>query len=167
MAHSSAGKNHSVAGAFSGLVIAWGNSPANMLGSAVLLAAVSGYLARAEHVVATGPANAAQLHPPSQPASKAPIPSLRQERSTRRRGQHGTPSAPPGAPCASITFSMCPHSMGLLEQTAHYINFSGSDPARHLNIALAAATALQAVKPGCRTCRVPKVFVGDQHSEFL
>ena len=146
-----------------------------MLGSAILLAAVSGYLARAEHVVTTGPAHAAQLHPPSQPASRSPSQRLPQSRSTRRRGRRGQPPTPPAAPCASITdaCSTCPHSSGLLEQTAHYISVSGPVQARYPNVALAATAVWEAVRPGCRSCQVPKpscaqqAVLGDPHSDIF
>jgi hypothetical protein len=164
--YQSAGKNHSIAGAVSGLVIAWGNGPVNMLGSAVLLAAVSGYLARADPDGMSGAAQATPLQQTSQTSSFSCHSESSQLRSVRRhrRGQNGQHRAPHGSQCASITASVCPHAEDLLEQAAHYVKFVDPEPCRHQNVALSAGTVWAAVKPGCRSCSVPQ---SDMHTDFL
>jgi hypothetical protein len=138
-----------------GVVIAWGNSPVNILGSAVLMACFSGYLSRA------GAAHAMQLRRSSQTSSIAHTP-LRSMRRPQRvpNGKHRTPNE---HCCASVPGG-CPHSVDLLDLTAHHVNLADKDRSRHSNVALAASTVWEAVKPGCRTCSVPK---SDRHTDFL
>lgn len=162
-----AGKNHSAAGAISGLVIAWGNSPMNMLGSSLLLAAVSGYLSRAEPgteglagPAQAGAANAAELQPSSRTFSYNSKTCSSQKRYKRRRRAEG-PLGPHGA---SMTATVCPHDLGLLEHAAHYINCPSYDSGIQSNVALATSTVWEAVRPGCRSCYNPRV---DHHTDFL
>lgn len=134
----------------SGFVISWGNGPINMLGSSLLLGAVSGYLSRSDPTVA----HAATSHTKIDPAHTSERDNLKAAQS-----RHRSPSA---AELRTQDHTKPTHGDDLLRCAAacastygHDSQFTHSFLGGWRGHGVHAAEAVwSALKPGCRSCTV-------------
>lgn len=153
------GKNHTAAGVMSGFVISWGNGPINMLGSSLLLGAISGYLSRSDPTVAhaaTSHTNPDQVHSSEGRNCKAAQSQHRSNSVAQLRSLDHTETtdAEDLLRCAATWASTCGHDNQLMQSFARGWHGHGVH---------AAQAVWSALKPGCRSCTVQHTAEESMH----
>lgn len=138
----------------SGLVISWGNGPVNMLGSSLLLGALSGYLSRSDPTIA----HAATQEPhPAAPSSQTSLNSAWDNSSAilgQCPGDVGTARSSDVSCCEDLLHCAANLSSAYSPDNGHAHDARPWPNAWRGNGAHAAELVWSAMMPGCKTCKV-------------
>jgi hypothetical protein len=144
--------NHSTAGAISGLVISWGNGPVNMIGSALTIGAISGYLASTDPMLAQAASfpSDASSHSENRPVHVSAAARMMPAISS---GSAGAESQPSKSKTDPFTCDQNANSCLWLQGTA--LGDAADEPKLAGKVAKVVCATMRALRPKCRACSLP------------